>query len=224
MPCLIHLAPVGVVGTPNGRWFLTSAPGCFSGTLGVYCDGVNFSHVVSGLPDDAVPLDQGICPDPHDIYVELPPSFPTCTGDFVFTFVSPATEDASSCDEEIPCGGCATYTLTAEEYYFPEETLFEICQSGPAKNLFTLAGVSCNDYTVDYAPGSPEDTDFDLASPCGSGLGDFNPADIEVDTYTFRFTRIGSEPNCEYCTFEIEIQIIDAPFTGYNQEDSYCIT
>ncbi len=220
MACNIHLIPTS--GPGDGRWFLTEAPGGFSppGTLYVSCDNDVPWVTNSSLPSLTVPLDAA-CGDLSDIYVQNP----IVVGTYVFTYVSPSTEDATSCEGmgESPCGGCSTYTIEVVESPASLPPL-EICQDGPAQNLFTIAGLSCVDYTVDYAPpGTPNDSDFDLIDICPGTYGNFVPANITPDVYTFVFTRRNAIPDCTNCEVEMEITIDAQPFTGYDQEDTLCL-
>lgn len=214
MACNIHLVPTS--SPADGRWFLTEAPAGFGGTLYVSCLGGTPWVANNDLPDPTLPLDAG-CGDPSDIYVQPAPVL----GTYVFTFVSPSSDDATTCDGS-PCGGCATFTIEIVESPEPVAPL-EICQQGPNMNLFDIAGLSCTDYTVDYSFGSPEDVDFDLVDVCPGTYGDFVPSEITPDTYMFTFTHRNTIDGCDTCDVTLEITIDAQPFTGYDQEDTLCL-
>jgi hypothetical protein len=218
MACNIRLYPLNVVGTPNGRWFLTEAPVGFDGDLEVGCIEAGPYSTESGYPDEekVIGEDTG-CTDLYDVWIRPP----NAVGEYVFTFVSPDTDLPAACGEG-PCGSCSEYTLTVVAAA-EEPAPVSYCQTEDTEeNLFTLAGVSCDDYDIDYGPGD-QDAGFDITSSCVSGnLGDFNPSEIEVGTYTFVFTYIGSLEDCDDCTIELTVTIEEGISAGSDQEFMYC--
>jgi hypothetical protein len=214
MSCNVNLLPLN--GGTDGRWFWTSAPPG-AGSINLACETAGPYDITVSAPSNDTPIATA-CPDVYDIWLQLP----SVEGVYIFTFVSPSSEDATDCGSS-ECGGCSTFTVTVVEgieYLDPEVR----CNNVPGVlNLFGIAGVSCADWTVDYKAGSPEDNGFDLTSDCFLGLGDFDPEAVDPDTYIFTFTKIGALEGCTSCEFELELTIDDAPFLGYDQEDALCL-
>jgi hypothetical protein len=223
-PCHVNLSPIGLSGQPNGDWFLVEAPGGFNGSLWVNCENVLPFVLVDNLPSSTIALGNAAgCQDPHDIWIQQPNQ----PGVYTFKFVTPLGSTPDDCEEEGDCGSnCSTVTLYVEEQP-PVLDSVEACQDTPCPpglNLFTLAGLDCNNFDVDYKPGSPNDPGFDLGSNCNSGLGDFCPNDISPGTYSFRFTIKGADQDCVSCFRDMDVDIIEAPFTGYDTEVTHCIS
>lgn len=215
--CIVNLTPNGVVGTPNGRWFLTGAAGGgWSGDLDISCDGISFTTIM-GLPSDTIPLDNA-CGDTSSIYVDLS----TFSGGemFTFTFVSPDSKDYTNCvPSPDPCTECANYTIDIEVN--PDDVVEFICTNELATNLYTLVGLDCADWpNVDYQDLSQEDPDFDLLSPCPD-KGAFNPANISPGTYVFEFTKDNLIPGCG-CLVLLTLVVQDQVSAGSNQEGYLC--
>jgi len=219
MSCNIRLYPLNVSGTPSGRWFLTEAPVGFSGTLSVSCTEGGPQTNESGYPDDEQVIGEITgCTDLFDIWIQ-PPSTP---GEYTFVFVSPDTDLPESCGEG-PCGSCAEYIITVVAAANDPGTVTFCVTENSEENLYTLAGVTCTNYDIDYSPNSDEDVDFDLSSSCASGdKGNFNPLDISIGTYNFTFTRINSLEDCDDCIITLGIVIEEGISAGSNQEFMYC--
>jgi len=215
----INLVPNNAPPGTEGRWFMVSGPANFSGSIHVSCDGNAPWVLEAGYPSNTKPLgvDAG-CTDLADIWI-LPGG---CQGTFHFKFVTPVDKDLSDCgggDCEVSCSDFILHVNGIPSLGEVEE---EVCTTGPSQNLFTLGQVSCVYWDVDYKVGSPEDPDFDLSSACNAGYGDFNPIDITPGTYIFVFSpKLGVL--CSDCQVELTLIVEDAPFTGYDCEESVCI-
>lgn len=225
MACLIHLTPLNAGTPPNGRWFLVGAPGGFAGNLSVSCTGSPPWVLNTGLPSYTTPLDAA-CTDKYDIWVGTSILVP---GTYLFAFVSPDTENASICleapeEEPVGCGDCSFFEIEVIQNA-TNNPIQEICEATGTYNLYQLAGLNCADYSLDYQAGSPEDTDFETTwgNSCTT-KGNFDSALITPDVYYFQFTRNNALPDCEDCTVILELTVSDAPFTGYSQFDTYCLT
>lgn len=218
--CIVNLTPSGVVGAPNGRWFLVAAApaGGWAGELDVSCDGITFT-TITGLPSSTVPLDNG-CGDTTSIYVDLTPF--TDGASLGFRFVSPDTADYTNC---IPtpdaCVDCSSYPINFQNT--PEDVEFALCTDDSPNNIYDIAGLDCSDWDVDYQLGSPEDTDFDFMNGCNVGLGDFNPADISPQTYIFEFTHKDVIDGCGTCVVTLTLTITEAPEVGTSFSGSVCV-
>lgn len=220
--CIVNLTPSGVVGTPNGRWFLKAAAlaGGWAGSLDVSCDGISFV-TISGLPSDTIPLNNA-CGDTTNIYVDLSPFTNGAT--FSFYFVSPDTEDASICLPSPPdCIDCALYHVSIEDE--PADVVDSICTGDAPANLFDIAGLDCNDFDIAYqtVPPSPQDIDFELGGVCAGTKGDFDPANITPDTYVFEFTRKFALSGCNECVVLLTLTVTDPAEAGTSFADVVCI-
>lgn len=216
--CIVNLTPSGVVGTPNGRWFLTGAAagGGWAGSLDVSCDGVTFV-TINSLPSTTIPLNNA-CGDTTDIYVDLSPF--TDGAGFTFKFVSPDTADVSQCNDD--CVDCKNYTIDVE--LTPENVVAEICTADAATNLYTIAGLDCSDWFIlsyQTSPPSPQDIDFFLAGACPTH-GQFNPADITPDTYVFEFRRVNDIDECDECLVTLTLTVTESPNAGVSFAGSVC--
>lgn len=216
----INLKPTGLPPGTDGRWFMVSGPNNFPGSINVGCASAGPFSLEVGFPSDTLHLGTVAgCSDLTDLWI-LPGQ---CTGTFHFKFVTPVGQNAGDCgggDCEV---ACSDFILHVVETLSPLEDEVEVCAAGPPQNLFDLAGLSCNLFTVDYKVGSPEDADFDLSSSCASGnYGDFSPVDITPATYIFIFTPIHGVV-CSDCQVELTVIVVDAPFTGYDCEETVCI-
>lgn len=216
--CIVNLTPSGVVGTPNGRWFLTGAAGGgWAGSLDVSCDGVTFV-TINSLPSATIPLNNA-CGDTSNIYVDLT-SF-TDGASFTFKFVSPDTADANQCNDD--CIDCQNYGISVE--LTPADVVAQICTDDPADNLYDIAGIDCNDWfllSYQAVPPSPQDVDFIFAGGCGT-KGSFNPANITPDTYVFEFRRATNIDECEECLVVLTLTVTDPPEVGVSFADNVCV-
>jgi len=209
MSCRIHLVPLNAGGAPNGRWFLTSAPGTFDGTLSISCNNVNFTPI-AGLPSDTIPLDN-VCVNKHDIWVNIEGE---AIGEYVFTFVSPIGADVEDCADE--CVDCQTFTVDAEEAVPADEASY--CESDEdVYNVYTVMGISNSEFEIASVTGCT------LGQPnCIAANGNFAPNDLEAGNFIVTFNRIGVE-DCDDCSTELTIIIDEAGDAGDAQSATVCI-
>lgn len=205
MSCIIRVVNTG--GLNSGKWYVIDAPS--------FPVNIEWSLTEGGpYTEDAYDENDPLHPDcENDIYVRLPEG--ALYGDYIFRYV-PTCGSLEDCEDV--CVTCADFTIT--HLSVPEPLSFEICQGEGAQNLFTLADLACAIYDVDYAAGSDEDVDFQLGGTCGSGKGDFLPANITPGTYIFEFSIPGSD--CEDCIVEMTVEIIAAVDTS-TVEDIVCL-
>lgn len=208
MACKINLTPSG--GDANGSWFLTSAPVGFDGTLSISCDNVTYVPINS-LPSDTIPLDNS-CGDKSDIWVDLSTEE---AGTYVFTYVTPAPNNASDCGSD--CIDCSTFTITAEA--LEPDTLDTYCSSdGATYNVFTALSLNPLDWTIDSITGCI------LGDPdCVAVNGDFIPSAMGPGTYVVTLTRNNALAGCDDCDVQYTIQIDTAGSAGDNQSGIVCV-
>lgn len=159
---------------------------------------------ISALGNDTLYLDTDLVPSPSTL---------------LFTYViGGGTPD----DCGVGCMDCATFTVSV---FTPpaEPSDQEFCNTDTAKkNLFSLAGLSCLLYDLDYSAGSPTDPDFDTSGTCPDTLGEFYPNLITVGVYSFDFTRKNAAPGCSGCTVNMQVTITEPLSPGANQSGYLC--
>jgi len=210
MACKIHLLPLNAGGSPNGRWFLTEAPVGFDGTLSISCNDVSYT-TISGLPSDTVPLDNA-CVNKHSIWVNIEGEV---LGTYVFTFVSPLTENVENCAED--CVDCTTYIIESESAASEQEVSY--CNADvEVYNVFTIMGISSSDYEIESVTGC---TFGD--SDCIGFNGNFVPDDMEPGEYIVNFTRIGAAEGCDNCSTSLTILLGESGDAGDAQDGVVCV-
>jgi hypothetical protein len=190
---------------PNGHFYLVEAPLGYDGTLRVSSGGPWSQFQVEVWPDTP-----SVVPGGYNAIVDLQEEV---FGRYVFRYVTPATyegnpTDPSDCDVCVSCEDVIITKVSSEDD--KEE---DVCtQDSSTYNLFDIAGVSKDEWVIDYAPGSPQSLGFDLVQG-SSGYGNFKPIEIPTGVYVFIFTRVG-DGECESCSFILTLNIFPPVDTG----------
>lgn len=217
MACPVILKDLFNFEDGNGHFYLMGAPDGYDNTLAVSVGGAYTGFTV--FPHDVDPA-QSLIPGGYEAIIDLSGE---ATGEYVFRYVTPAEKEmvATTPDDcEDSCVDCEDATVT--KITAGEDQEFVFCyQDTDTYNIFTLSGVDGSDYLINYAPGSPQDPDFDLF-PGSPDYGDFTPNDITVGTYEFVLTYTGAASGCSDCDFNVTIVIEDPHQPGDDGEASIC--
>ena len=211
MACKIHLTPLNAGGSPSGRWFLSSAPVGFDGSLSISCDDITYV-TISPITEDVTPLDNS-CPDSTEIYVDIDGEV---VGTYVFTFVSPDDRTGEDCAED--CVDCATFTIEAEEVA-PEDGATYCDSDTVTYNVFDLLSIFAADYDIISVTGCT------LGDPdCVASNGAFTPEDMGIGVYVVTLERDGALEGCDDCQTIFTITVEAAGDAGDDQDGVVCIT
>jgi hypothetical protein len=190
---------------PNGHFYLVQAPVGYDGTLRVSTGGPYAEFAVAVWPNTP-----SVVPGGYNVIVDLQDEV---FGTYIFRYVTPAEfngepTDPSDCDVCVNCEDVRITKVSSED----DKEEFICTQDSDTYNLFEIAGVNPNEYVIDYAPGSPQSLGFNLVQG-SSGYGNFKPAEIPTNVYTFIFTRIG-DGECESCSFVLVLNLFPPVNTG----------
>jgi len=196
---------------PYGHFYLISAPVGYDNTISVSSGGPFSIHTVE--PFSVNPLG-GLIPGGYQSIIDLSGE---AAGTYIIKYVTPAVFDGDVTTPE-QCGDCVSCAeIVVKKLESEDSASAQFCEQDTATyNLFVLAGADPLNSTVEYAPGSPTDLDFDLVFG-GSTYGDFKPIFIEPQTYTFLIDRIGSQ-DCENCQTILTITFLSGEGAGEGSE------